>query len=250
MIETEPTSPQAASKVREERRFLAGPRSRAKELWFSFKILREFISGFRTLHFVGPCVTIFGSARVAEDNPYYALARNMGQAVSKMGLTVMTGGGPGIMEAANRGARDAGGRSVGCNIILPIEQQPNPYLDTWFECKYFFVRKVLMFKYSYGFVILPGGMGTMDELFEAVTLIQTKKILNFPVVLMGKDYYQPLYDFIRRMVDFGMISPEDLNLLLFTDSIEEAVVHLEKHAIVQFKLTQRKPLKRFWFFGE
>jgi uncharacterized protein (TIGR00730 family) len=217
---------------------------------FSFKILREFIHGFRTLHFVGPCITIFGSARVAEDNPYYALARNMGQAVSKMGLTVMTGGGPGLMEAANRGGRDTGGTSVGCNIILPIEQQPNPYLDKWFECKYFFVRKVLMFKYSYGFVILPGGMGTMDELFEAVTLIQTKKILNFPVVLMGKDYYQPLYDFIRRMVNFGMISPEDLNLLLFTDSIEEAVVHLEKHAIVQFKLTQRKPLKRFWFFGE
>ena len=133
MIETEPTPSPAASKVREERRFLAGPRSRAKELWFSFKILREFIHGFRTLHFVGPCITIFGSARVAEDSPYYALARNMGQAVSKMGFTVMTGGGPGLMEAANRGARDAGGRSVGCNILLPIEQQPNPYLDKWFE---------------------------------------------------------------------------------------------------------------------
>ena len=249
MVETKTPSAKA-SDVREERRFFEGPRSRTKELRFSFGILKEFIRGFRALHFVGPCVTIFGSARVAEASPYYEMARNMGKAVSKMGFTVMTGGGPGIMEAANRGARDVGGRSVGCNIILPIEQQPNPYLDTWFECKYFFVRKVLMFKYSYGFVILPGGMGTMDELFETVTLIQTKKILNFPVVLMGKDYYQPLFDFIRRMVDFGMISPEDLNLLLFTDSIEEAIIHLEKHAVVQFKLTQPKSTKRFWFFGE
>jgi len=250
MIEAPTTTPPQAPEAKEERRFLEGPRSRSKELFFSLRVLREFIRGFRALHFVGPCITLFGSARVAEGSPYYELARKMGAEVSNLGFTVMTGGGPGIMEAANRGAKETGGRSVGCNIILPVEQQPNRYLDKWFECRYFFVRKVLMFKYSYGFVILPGGMGTMDELFETITLIQTKKILNFPVVLMGKDYYEPLYAFVRRMVDFGMISPEDLDLLLFTDSVDEAIVHLQKHAAVQFKLTKAKPPRRFWLFGE
>jgi uncharacterized protein (TIGR00725 family) len=147
---------------------LEGPNSRLRELRLLFGGILDFLRGFRTLHFVGPCVTVFGSARFHEDHPYYALAREVGRRVSGLGFTVMTGGGPGLMEAANRGARDAGGASVGCNIVLPQEQEPNPYLDCVVTCRYFFVRKVLLFKYSYGFVALPGGIGTMDELFEAL----------------------------------------------------------------------------------
>src|SRR6478736_6477141 len=173
-----------------ETRFLAGPHSRGSELRFAMRVFREFIRGFRNLHFVGPCVTVFGSARFAEDHPYYVAAREVGRLLAQRGFTVMTGGGPGVMEAANRGAKEAGGASVGCNIELPQEQQPNPYLDRWIECRYFFVRKVLLFKYSYAFIALPGGLGTLDELTEALTLVQTGKIQKFPVVLMGTDYWQ------------------------------------------------------------
>ena len=154
---------------------------------------RDFIRGFRALHFVGPCVTVFGSARFDEHHRYYAMAREVGGALAGLGFTVMTGGGPGVMEAANRGAREAGGRSVGCNIELPFEQEPNPYLDRWVTTEYFWVRKVLLFKYSYAFIVLPGGFGTLDELTEALTLIQTRKILQFPVVLMGRDYWAPFH---------------------------------------------------------
>ena len=150
--------------------------------------MRDFIRGFRVLHVVGPCVTVFGSARIKSDSPYYELARKMGAAIAQLGFTVMTGGGSGIMEAAKRGAKDAGGRSVGCNIELPHEQKPNPYLDRFVTMHYFFVRKTLLVKYSYAFVILPGGAGTLDEMFEAITLIQTRKMTNFPVVIMGTDY--------------------------------------------------------------
>ena len=170
-----------------EKQLYAGPQSRWKELRFTFRILWEFIQGFRALHFVGPCVTIFGSARFKEGHTYYQLAREMGAAVSFLGFTVMTGGGPGIMEAANRGAQEAGGRSVGCNIRLPLEQEPNPYLDRFVTIDHFFVRKVMLFKYSYAFIMLPGGFGTMDEFFEALTLIQTGKIQNFPLVVMGTE---------------------------------------------------------------
>ena len=163
-------------------------------LW---RVFRDFMRGFRVLHFVGPCVTIFGSARFGETHPYYAKARELGQRVSRLGFTVMTGGGPGLMEAANRGARDAGGRSIGCNIELPHEQDPNPYLDRWINCHYFFVRKVLLFKYSYAFVALPGGLGTLDELCEALTLIQTGKIRSYPVVLVGTAYWKPFIDLLR-----------------------------------------------------
>ncbi|HWP43969.1 MAG TPA: TIGR00730 family Rossman fold protein, partial [Blastocatellia bacterium] len=189
-----------ADDKREERIFLEGPRPRKSELWTIIRIMAEFIRGFRVLHFVGPCVTVFGSARFEDDHPYYALARTMGRRLSEIGFTVMTGGGPGIMEAANRGAKEAGGISIGCNIILPREQKPNPYLDRWIEFRYFFVRKVMLIKYSYAFVVLPGGVGTMDELFEAVTLIQTRKILGFPIVLMDREYYEPLIHFLKRMV--------------------------------------------------
>src|SRR5689334_13773271 len=170
-----------------ETRFLAGPHSRSRELRFALHVFREFIRGFRGLHFVGPCVTVFGSARFAEDHRYYAMAREVGRRLRRPGLSVLTGGGPGITEAANRGARDVVAPSIGCNIILPQEQKPNPYVDRWLEFRYFFVRKVMLVKYSFAFVVLPGGFGTMDEIFECATLIQTGKISNFPLILMGKD---------------------------------------------------------------
>jgi uncharacterized protein (TIGR00730 family) len=232
--------PEQAEKSQRERYFLEGPHSRKTELWMLFRILREFIRGFRVLHFAGPCVTVFGSARFKEDHPYYQLAREVGSALVHEGFTVMTGGGPGVMEAANRGAKEADGTSIGCNIILPFEQQPNPYLDQMLEFRYFFVRKVMLIKYSYAFVVLPGGVGTMDELFEALTLIQTKKIRDFPVVLMGKAYYAPMIEFMEKMLVEKTISPEDLKLFLVTDSIDEAMAHIEKFAIEKFGLRRRK----------
>ena len=220
--------------------FLEGPQSRTRELLMLLRAGRDFIRGFRTLHFVGPCVTVFGSARFADGHPYYELARAVGAALVKLGFTVMTGGGPGVMEGANRGAREAGGTSVGCNIELPFEQEPNPYLDYMVNCHYFFVRKVLLAKYSYAFVVLPGGFGTMDELAEALTLIQTRKIEQFPVVLMGRAYWTPFLDMCQRMVEAGTISAHDLDLMLVTDSVDEAMHHIEQKAVVQFGLTRRR----------
>ncbi|HMN40522.1 MAG TPA: TIGR00730 family Rossman fold protein [Phycisphaerales bacterium] len=208
----------------EEGEFLEGPKTRRFELFRVVRIAIEFIKGFRSLHFVGPCVTVFGSARFKEDHRYYSMARDISARLSRVGFTILTGGGPGIMEAANRGARDAGGPSIGLNIELPMEQQPNSYVDRFVEFRYFFVRKVMLVKYSYAFVVMPGGFGTMDELFEAVTLIQTGKIRDFPVVLVGTDFWQPLIDFLReRMVMERTISPEDVGLLICTDSPEEVV---------------------------
>ena len=213
--------------------FLRGPRARLSELARVIRIAREFIRGFRRLHFVGPCVTVFGSARF-KDHPYYALGREIGRRRAHAGATVMTGGGPGIMEAANRGAKEAGGYSIGCNIKLPVEQQPNPYLDRWVAFRYFFVRKVLLVKYSYAFVIMPGGFGTLDELFEAVTLVQTKKIEAFPLILVGTEYWKPLLDFVQStLVRAGTIAPGDVHLLTPTDSPEvvEGIVRnaLQEH---------------------
>jgi uncharacterized protein (TIGR00730 family) len=217
---------------------LQGPRSRLTELGTLVRVGRDFVRGFRALHFVGPCVTIFGSARLPQDHPACLMAREMGAAVARLGFTVMTGGGPGVMEAANHGARDVGGRSVGCNIALPFEQDPNPYLDRWVTCRYFFVRKVLLFKYSYAFVALPGGLGTLDELAEALTLIQTGKIQQYPIVLMGKAYWEPFVEMLRTMVQARTISATDLDLMLVTDSIEDATAHIERHAILRFGLTK------------
>jgi uncharacterized protein (TIGR00730 family) len=220
-----------AARSGEERRFLEGPRKRLDELARAWRIFMEFIKGFRALHFVGPCVTVFGSARFKDDHKFYALAREMGGRIAGLGFTVITGGGPGIMEAANRGAKEAGGPSVGCNIQLPMEQKPNPYVDKFVEFRYFFVRKVMMVKYSYAFVVLPGGFGTLDELFEALTLIQTKKIEDFPVVLMGVDYWTPMMTFFReRLITEGTISPEDMRLVLLTDSVDEAISHIAASA--------------------
>lgn len=215
-----------------ERQFLAGPRSRLRELGRAFRIFGECIKGFRALHFLPPCVTVFGSARFAEDNRWYRLAREVSAGIGREGFTIMTGGGPGIMEAANRGARDVGALSVGCNITLPHEQRPNPYLDRFVEFRYFFVRKVMLVKYSYAFVVLPGGFGTMDELFEAVTLIQTGKIQDFPVVLMGTDYWRPLLEFLRTsMVAERTIDPQDLDRILVTDDVATAVAHVKQGAL-------------------
>ncbi|MCX6140395.1 MAG: TIGR00730 family Rossman fold protein [Candidatus Kapabacteria bacterium] len=184
-----------------EREFLDGPHSRLREFGFVIRVLREFIRGFRVLHFLGPCITVFGSARFPEGHEYYEKAREVGGRLAEMRFTVLTGGGPGIMEAANRGAKEAGGTSVGLNIELPFEQHANPWLDVMIEFEHFFVRKVMLVKYSMGFVVMPGGFGTMDELFEAVTLMQTKKITHFPVVLMGKSYYQEeAEEFLRKRV--------------------------------------------------
>jgi uncharacterized protein (TIGR00730 family) len=210
----------------------------------------EFIKGFRKFHFVGPCVTVFGSARFTEEHPYYELGRTVGRRLAQLGFTVMTGGGAGIMEAANRGAKEAGGRSVGCNITLPREQKPNPYLDVWVTFRYFFVRKVMLFKYSYAFVVLPGGVGTMDEFFEAITLIQTKKIFNFPIILMGKDYFQSLIALLEKMAAKGTIDGSDLKLVLITDSVDEAMEHLREHAVEKFGLARRTVRKPSKLLGE
>jgi hypothetical protein len=233
-----------------DRVLLEGPNSRVRDLLLLLRAGRDFIRGFRTLHFVGPCVTVFGSARFDEHHRYYAMAREVGGALAKLGFTVMTGGGPGVMEAANRGAREAGGRSVGCNIQLPMEQAPNPYLDRWVDCHYFFVRKVLLLKYSYAFVVMPGGLGTLDELSEALTLIQTRKILEFPIVLMGRDYWAPFLDMVRTMVDEGTVSPGDLDLMLVTDSVADAMTHLELHAVQRFGLKRRKVPRASRWLGE
>jgi uncharacterized protein (TIGR00730 family) len=213
----------------DELKLLQGPRRRLEELVRLFRIMHEFLRGFRALHFVGPCVTVFGSARLDQTHPSCGLARDMGARLARLGVTVMTGGGPGIMEAANRGAREAGGASIGCNIQLPVEQQPNPYLDRFVTFRYFFVRKVMLVKYSCGFLVLPGGFGTLDELFEALTLIQTRKIENFPIVLMGSEYWRPIVDSIRHTLNaWKTVDASDLQLLRLTDDPHEAMAVFEQ----------------------
>jgi hypothetical protein len=244
-------TPRVVRPSADDRQFLEGPQSRRRELLILFRAVRDFIRGFRTLHFVGPCVTVFGSARFPDRHPYYELGREVGGALAGLGFTVMTGGGPGVMEAANRGAREAGGRSVGCNIVLEHEQIANAYLDRSVACHYFFVRKVLLFKYSYAFIALPGGLGTLDELIEALTLIQTGKILQFPVVVMGTSYWKPFTDLLKGMVAEGAISVGDLDLFMVTDSVSEAMSHIEHHAIRRFGLTRRPgPPPRRWLWEE
>ncbi len=227
--------------------WLEGAKSRTNELLWALRIFFELFRGLRALHFTGPSVTVFGSARFKDGHPYYELAQQVSaRLVADLGVTIMTGGGPGIMEAANRGAKEAGGKSVGCNLILPHEQKENAFLDKFVTFRYFFIRKVLLVKYSYAFVILPGGFGTMDEFFETLTLIQTRKIEGFPMVVMGTEFYKPLREFLRFMVDQGTISPEDMNLLLFTDDVEEAVTHIRKYLFENFRIVRRKPV--WWLF--
>jgi uncharacterized protein (TIGR00730 family) len=239
------------SRDQSEKYFLQGPHHRRHELRQAFRIFAECIRGFRVLHFVGPCVTVFGSARFPEGHPFYALGRAVGQRLAEAGFTVMTGGGPGLMEAANRGAREAGGRSIGCNIRLPVEQRPNAYLDRWLEFRYFFVRKLMLIKYSYAFVALPGGFGTLDELFETLVLIQTKKVKDFPVILVGREYWAPLTEFLSdRLVRSETISPGDVNLFSITDSAEEAVALIRDRALTQFGFTYGPRAKRRWWLME
>jgi uncharacterized protein (TIGR00730 family) len=226
----------------EEIKFLEGPQSRWQEFKFTIKIVIEFIKGFRALHFTGPCVTVFGSARFPEGHEYYKLTQKIGSEIAKLGFTVMTGGGPGLMEAANRGAREVGGRTVGCNIFLPHEQKQNPYLDKWVVIRYFFVRKTLLLKYSYAFIVMPGGFGTMDEYFEAITLIQTKKISEFPVIIFCRDFHVSLLKHIEQMKLAGTIKAEDEKLFIVTDNIEDAIKILKEKSIIKFKL---KPHKKF-----
>jgi uncharacterized protein (TIGR00730 family) len=192
--------------------------------WRVFRIMGEFVAGFDTLAEVGAAVTIFGSARVTEEDPMYEAARGLAAALAREGFAIITGGGPGIMEAGNRGAVDAGGQSIGCNIELPFEQGMNPYVETAIDFRYFFVRKTMFVKYAEAFVIFPGGFGTLDELFESLTLIQTGKVHNFPVILFGSSYWAGLLAWIRdTMLAEGKISAEDLTRLIVTDSIDEAV---------------------------
>lgn len=227
--------------------YLDGPKSRGYEFLFAWRVFRQFIKGFRTLHFSGPCITVFGSARFKEDHPYYIKAREFGKRIAELGMTTMTGGGPGIMEAANRGAYENGGQSLGCNIQLPFEQHENPYLHKSVTFEHFFVRKVLLVKYSYAFIIMPGGFGTMDEFFETLTLVQTNTINQFPIVLFGKEYYAPLLKTIRHMEENETISPGDMNLVLVTDDIDEAIDHIKHYIRSNYKV---KPRKRLWWLFE
>jgi len=208
-----------------EKRFLAGPRDRAKDLESAIRYFLEFLRGFETLGVIDrPCVTVFGSARLGQGTPYYDMAYALGRRLAEEGLAVMTGGGPGIMEAANRGAKDGGGLSIGCNIQLPFEQQPNPYLDIFIEFDHFFIRKVMLVKYSSAFVVLPGGYGTLDEAFETVTLMQTDKIEDFPLISMGTEFWGPMAAFMRdTLVTRGTIGKQDVHLWAPTDSVDDAV---------------------------
>ena len=227
-----------------ERQLLEGPKSRLRELRTVARVTREMMRGFRALHFVGPCVTVFGSARIKPESAEYDLARRVAATLAQVGYTIITGGGPGIMEAGNRGAREAGGASIGCNIRLPFEQEPNPYLDVSVDFDYFFVRKMMLVKYSYAFVVMPGGFGTLDEMFEALTLIQTAKIHDFPVVVMGSDYWGPLREQIDAMVGTGMIAKADTDLLRFTDDVDEAVEHIRSRTVERFGLQKKlRPLR-------
>jgi len=199
--------------------------------WQIFKILSEFVDGFETLSKIGPCVSVFGSARTKPSNNYYKLAEAIGSKLTQNGYGVITGGGPGIMEAANKGAKEAKGKSVGLNIVLPFEQEANDYIDTdkVINFNYFFVRKVMFMKYSQGFIVLPGGFGTMDELFEAITLIQTKKIGKFPIVLVGKEYWEGMVTWIKAtLLQENNISAGDLDLFSIVDTADEAVEQIDK----------------------
>lgn len=231
--------------------FLQGPQNRSFELRRAIGIFFELMRGFRKLHFVGPCVTVFGSARFTAEHQYYVLARAVGQQLARAGFTVMTGGGPGIMEAANRGAKEVGGYSVGCNIELPEEQKPNSYLDRWVTFRHFFVRKLMLVKYSYAFIAMPGGFGTLDEVFEAATLIQTRKIQDFPLILVGREYWRQLLDFLRGpLVEAKTIDRIDVERILVTDSAEEAAQLAHDAAVRQFGLSYGPKLKRRWFLWE
>lgn len=222
-------------------------RPRSNGLALLLWVMLDYLRGLSVFRQIGPCVTVFGSARTRPEDPNYQLAQRMGAAIARLGFTVMTGGGPGIMEAANRGARESGGGSAGCNIELAFEQRPNPYLDRCVTLRFFSARKTLLERYSYAFVVFPGGAGTVDELFETLTLIQTGKMEPLPIVLMGAAYWREMMRFVEKMVEAGTISPRDPGLIYVTDSVDEAVAHLRRHAIEPFglRLVAHRPWR--WF---
>lgn len=215
--------PVSESSAAGERDFLMQPRTLNGERSRLKRIMSEFEHGFRSLRNLGPAVTVFGSARFTPDHPYYELGRQVGRRLAESGFAVITGGGPGAMEAANRGAREAGGASYGLNIVLPHEQKPNPYVDETVEFHYFFVRKVMLVKYSCAYIVLPGGLGTLDELFEAATLLQCGKIGPFPLVLVGREFWRGMRDFLLFMVEQGVFGVEEVGFARITDSADEAV---------------------------
>ncbi len=216
----------------EERQYLVDALS-IEESWRIFRIMAEFVEAIESLSKLKNAVSIFGSARVTPDDPYYQKTEKLARRLAEKGFSVITGGGPGIMEAANKGAAEAGGQSVGMNIRLPFEQKPNAYANISIDYKYFFIRKVMFVKYAVAYVIMPGGFGTMDELFEALTLIQTRRIKSFPVILMGSEYWKGLLDWLKKtMVHSGMILPEDLHYIEIIDDPDEVVRHIKKFVIV------------------
>jgi len=216
----------------EERQYLVDALS-IEESWRIFRIMAEFVEAIESLSKLKNAVSIFGSARVTPDDPYYQKTEKLAHRLAQKGFSVITGGGPGIMEAANKGAAEAGGKSVGMNIRLPFEQKPNAYANISIDYKYFFIRKVMFVKYAIAYVIMPGGFGTMDELFEALTLIQTRRIKSFPVILMGCEYWKGLLDWIKNtMIRSSMILPEDLDFIEIIDDPDEVVKHIQKFVIV------------------
>lgn len=234
--------PSERKSANDEHNFLSQHRSKQKELKRLSRITKEFEMGFKKLGKLGPAVTVFGSARFKSGEPFYELSRQTGYLFSKAGFTVLTGGGPGAMEAANKGAHEAGGPTYGLNIILPHEQQPNPYVTDSFEFNYFFVRKVMLVKYSCAFIVMPGGLGTLDELFEAATLIQCQKIGPFPLILVGKEFWSGLRDFVAFMAAQGVFTPEEVGFSRIVNTPEEAVEMVLKSLPKEFK-NQLKPLK-------
>lgn len=244
--------PEQSERSKIDLSFLSGPRSRWKEFKTLLKISQQFFYGFRKLHFVGPCVTFFGSARFPPDHAYYVATRSLARRVGRVGFSIMTGGGPGVMEAANRGARDVNATSVGCNIVLPHEQYANPYLDVDLTFDHFFVRKVLLLKYSICFVVMPGGAGTMDELFETITLIQTGKVKGFPIILFGKDYWAPMLEQLDRMIAAGTIGAAELSFVHVVDSVEQATAVLQEQLVNmwQQKAGKGAHLPEWWFLNE
>jgi len=225
--------------------YLNGPKRGIHELVFALKMAYNFMYNNYKLHNIGPGITVFGSARMTEGSTYYEAARAFGKRIAEMNFTTITGGGPGIMEAANRGAYEANGRSVGMNIMLPHEQQANPYLTTSVLFKYFFTRKVMIVKHSYAFIIMPGGFGTMDEFFEVITLIQTKFTDQYPVVLFGKEFYQKLIDMMQIMAQNGTIAAPDINLLFLTDSVDDGMRFIKKYIYKHYAISQQKPRWRW-----
>ena len=223
--------------------------SKAHSSWQIFKIMAEFVDGFEALSKIGPCISMFGSARTQPGHLYYDLATDISKRLTEEGFGIISGGGPGIMEAANKGAQLGGGKSVGLNIELPFEQEANPFIDrdASLHFDYFFVRKTLFTKYSQGFIMMPGGFGTMDEFFETLTLVQTKALTQFPIVLFGKEYYKELMEAMNDMAHKGTISKEDMNLVLLTDDIDEAMDHIRHYITSNYQI---KPRKRLWAFFE